>query len=239
MDMDLDYRIASEARASERAAFIRRTYGHLAGAILAFVAIEAGLFHFAFGFVETTVGTMLMQPVAWLVVIGVFMVVSWIATVWAQSDTSPGMQYLGLGLYVVAEAIIFLPLLFVATQLPQFADSHVVQKAGILTLAVFAGLTLAVFVSGKDYSALGTYLAVGSMIAFGVIVAGILFGFGLGLWFCFAMVALASGCIIYQTSNVIHKYRTDQHVAAALALFAAVALLFYYILIIFLRANRR
>jgi FtsH-binding integral membrane protein len=239
MSMDLDYQIAAQARSSERVAFIRRTYGHLAGAILAFACIEAALFHFAFGFVQATVGTMLMQPVAWLFVIGAFMVVSWIATAWAQSDTSPGMQYMGLGLYVVAEAVIFLPLLFIATQVPQFAEGHILEKAAVMTLAVFAGLTLAVFLSGKDYSALGTYLSVGGMIAFGLIVASILFGFDLGLFFCFAMVALASGCIIYQTSNVIHKFRTDQHVAAALTLFAAVALLFYYILIIFLRMSRR
>ncbi|HEX5271422.1 MAG TPA: Bax inhibitor-1 family protein, partial [Gemmataceae bacterium] len=96
-----------------------------------------------------------------------------------------------------------------------------------------------VFVSGKDFSGLRTYLAVGSLLAFGLIVAGILFNFELGLFFCFAMVALASGWIIYQTSNVIHQYNTDQYVAAALALFAAVALLFWYILRIFLLSNRR
>ena len=79
----------------------------------------------------------------------------------------------------------------------------------------------------------------GSLLAFGFIIAGILFRFELGLFFCFAMVALASGYIIYQTSNVIHQYRTDQHVAAALALFAAVALLFWYILQIFLLRGRR
>src|SRR5205807_9319950 len=53
----------------------------------------------------------------------------------------------------------------------------------------------------------------------------------------FRSVALASGYVIYQTSNVIHQYRTDQHVAAALGLFAAVALLFWYILQILLRSE--
>jgi FtsH-binding integral membrane protein len=57
--------------------------------------------------------------------------------------------------------------------------------------------------------------------------------------FCYAMVALASAAIIYNTSNVLHRYRTDQHVAAALALFAAVALLFWYILTIIMRASSR
>ena len=49
------------------------------------------------------------------------------------------------------------------------------------------------------------------------------------------MVILMSGYILYYTSNVMPHYRTDQHVAAALALFAAIATLFYYILEIVMR----
>jgi FtsH-binding integral membrane protein len=64
----------------------------------------------------------------------------------------------------------------------------------------------------------------------GLIVASILFGFGLGLWFSVAMVVVAAAAILYHTSAILRTYRTDQHVAAALALFADVALLFYYVL---------
>ncbi len=241
MDLDLDYRLAADAHASERAAFIRRTYGHLAGAILAFVVIEAVIFNVAPPELAQQI-TALMQGarISWLLVLGAFMLVSWIATRWAQSDTSAGLQYLGLGLYVVAEAILFVPILFVAQHyFPP--DAHLVAKAGFMTLAVSGGLTIAVFATGKDYSGLRTILSVGSLLAFGFIVASIFFNFGnmVSLIFCFAMVGLASGWIIYQTSNVLHHYRTDQHVAAALALFAAVALLFWYILQILLRMNRR
>jgi FtsH-binding integral membrane protein len=241
MDLDLDYRVASRAHASERAAFIRRTYAHLAGAILAFAAIEAFLFNYApSSVVETIVSTMLGSRFSWLLVLGAFMVVSWIATTWAQSGSSRALQYLGLALYVVAQAVLFVPLLFVAQHYTAPED-YVVAKAGIMTLAVFGGLTLAVFVSGKDFSFLRTYLVVGSVLALGFIVAAVLFNFQgmVVLIFCFAMVALASGWIIYQTSNVIHRFHTDQYVAAALALFAAVALLFWYILQIFLLRSRR
>jgi FtsH-binding integral membrane protein len=240
MDLELDYRIAADARASERAAFIRRTYAHLAGAILAFTALQAFLFNVASKEVtEAITGIMIGSRFSWLFVLGGFMLVSWLAESWARSDSSVGLQYLGLGLYVVAEAVLFVPLLFVAEY--KFEGEHLAAKAGIMTLAVFGGLTLAVFVSGKDFSGLRTYLCVGSLLAFGFIVASILFNFGgmVSLIFCFAMVALASGWIIYQTSNVIHQYRTDQHVAAALALFAAVGLLFWYILQIFLLSRRR
>jgi FtsH-binding integral membrane protein len=243
MDLDLDHRIAADALASERAGFIRRTYAHLAGAILAFVALEAFLFNFAPPEVTETIARLMMgSRISWLFVLGGFMLVSWLAQTWAMSDSSAGLQYLGLGLYVVAQAVLFVPVLFVATS-PQspFAGEHIPAKAGIMTLAVFAGLTLAVFVSGKDFSGLGTILSVGSMLALGFILASVLFEFKgmVVLIFCFVMVALASGAIIYQTSNVIHRFRTDQHVAAALALFAAVALLFWYILQIFLLSRRR
>ncbi|MGH7173701.1 MAG: Bax inhibitor-1 family protein, partial [Gemmataceae bacterium] len=109
----------------------------------------------------------------------------------------------------------------------------------VLTLAVFGGLTLSVFVTKKDYSPLRPILAVGSLIALGVIVAACLVGFNLGLIFSFVMVALMSGYILYYTSQIMLHYRTDQHVAAALALFAAVATLFWYILRIVMAVSSR
>ncbi len=90
--------------------------------------------------------------------------------------------------------------------------------------------TFTAFTSGADFSFLRGALTIGSFVALGLIVASILFGFTLGLLFSLAMVVFAAGAILYQTSNVLRHYRTDQHVAAALALFAAVALLFWYVL---------
>jgi len=79
---------------------------------------------------------------------------------------------------------------------------------------------------------------VGGFAAIGLIVCGTLFGFQLGTLFSAGMVALSAGYILYYTSNVLHHYRTDQHVAAALALFAAVALLFWYILRLVMALSR-
>jgi FtsH-binding integral membrane protein len=228
----MEHPIAIRASESARAAFIRRTYAHLAAAILAFAAIELVLFRVflptreaATQFVQGLFGS----PAAMLIMLVLFIGVGWLADAWARSDTSRGLQYVGLALYVVVEAIIFVPLLTIAAYyVPD--GSNLIPTAGVLTLAMFAGLTLTVFITGKDFSFLGPILMIGSLIALGVIVAGLLFGFTLGLLFSFAMVALASGYILYDTSNVLHHYRTDQHVAAALGLFASVALLFYYIL---------
>jgi FtsH-binding integral membrane protein len=223
---------AAYAPADARAAFIRRTYGHLAGAILAFIALEALLIGSGAG--ETALG-MLRGGYTWLIILGAFIGVSWLANAWAQSNTSRGLQYLGLALYVGVEAVIFLPLLYIAKTV--YPDA--IPTAAILTLAMFGGLTAAVLITRRDFSFLGPILSIGGLIALGFIVASIFIGFSLGLIFCFAMVALACGYIIYDTSNVLHRYRTDQHVAAALALFASVALLFYYILLILMSSNRR
>jgi len=224
MSYGYEYPIAAQAQSTERAQFIRRTYGHLAGAILAFIVIEAALLRIPG--IENLIRPM-VSGWGWLVVLGLFMGVGWIAQSWAQSDTSRGMQYLGLSLYVVAEAIVFLPLLYVAKN---FAGPDVIPTAAILTLAVFGGLTLAVFVTGKDFSFMGPILSIGGLLALGFIVASIFIGFNLGTVFAFAMVALMSGYILYYTSQVLYHYRTDQYVAASLALFAAVATLFWYIL---------
>ena len=59
----------------------------------------------------------------------------------------------------------------------------------------------------------------------------------MGLLFAGAMVALAAGFILYDTSNVLHHHGTDEHVAASLSLFASVALMFYSVLRIFMATS--
>jgi FtsH-binding integral membrane protein len=234
MSYGYEYPVA-RAASSERALFIRRTYAHLAGAILAFMGIEVMLFQVLGTEGQRHVLHLMLGGYNWLIVMLAFMGASWLAQSWAQAGSSPAMQYVGLGLYVVAEAIIFLPLLIIAEHFMPRA----IPTAAILTLAVFGGLTLSVFVTRKDYSPLRPILSVGTWIALGVIVAACLMGFNLGLFFSFVMVALLSGYILYYTSQVMLHYRTDQHVAAALALFAAVATLFWYILRIVMAASSR
>jgi FtsH-binding integral membrane protein len=241
MSYALDHPIAERAPESARAAFIRRTYGHLAGAILAFVAIEFVIFGAFLNSKDAAVNFLVSvfghTPYAWLIVLAVFIGAGKLAEFWARSDTSVAMQYLGLGLYVALEAAIFVPLLCIAVYFTK--DPTVLPTAGILTLSIFAGLTFSVFVTRKDFSFLGPILSICSTIALGVIICAILFGFTLGLVFAFAMVALVSAWILYQTSLVLHHYRTDQHVAAALGLFAAIATLFWYILQILLEVSSR
>jgi FtsH-binding integral membrane protein len=219
---------AAQAAADQRSDFITKTYLHLAGAVGLFVILEAVLLQLPG--IEGLVQMMFRSQISWLIVLGLFMAVSYVAQNWAQSAVSPGKQYMGLGLYVVAEAVIFVPLLYIA----QVRFPGAIQSAALATLALFTVLTAVVFLTRKDFSFLRSFLMFGGFAAMGLILVAILFKFNLGPIFTYAMIALACGYILYHTSNVMHQYRIGQHVAAALALFASVALLFWYILQLFM-----
>jgi len=219
---------AADAASDERASFILRTYYHLAGAIGAFVLIEAILL--SLPITPSLVESVLGARYGWLIMLGAFMAVSWIADSWARSSTSLATQYMGLSLYVVAEAIIFVPLLFLAQQF----HPGIIGTAATATLGLFAVLTAIVFITRKDFSFLRSVLMFGGIAAFGLIGCAIFFNFALGPIFTYAMIAFACAYILYSTSNVMLHYRTDQYVAASLALFAAVALLFWYIVQLFM-----
>lgn len=215
--------VVANLEVDQRVRFLRQTYLHLGAAVAAFVAIEAALLQMP------SIGNLaigLTQGYNWLLVLGAFAVVSWVADRWARSSTSLGMQYAGLFLYVVAEAVIFVPLLYFATTF----DPQAIPIAGTATLVIFGGLTTVVFVTRQDFSFLRGVLGLVMIGAIGLVVCSILFGFELGTFFTVAMIVMAGGFILYDTSNVLHHYREGQHVAAALALFASVALLFFYVL---------
>lgn len=230
--------VAINASADERRVFIKKTYVHLMLAIYAFVAFE-WLF-FSMGLEQPALQFLGTSRFAWLIVLGGFMGVSYLANSWAVSSTSRGMQYAGLSLYVVAEALIFVPLLAIArlqTVQVQGTSIGVIPAAAITTLVIFGGLTAFVFISKQDFSFLGAFLGLAGFSAIALIVVAMIFGLNVGIWFVWAMVVLASGYILYDTSNVLYRYRTDQYVAASLALFASVALLFWYVLQLFMRRD--
>ena len=221
----------ADAMPAQRAQFIRKTYMLLAAAILAFIVVEAGLF--ASGAAALIANLVFSGGmIGWLVVLGLFMVVSYIARTWATSETSVSTQYFGLGVAIIAEAVIFVPLLTIAA-LRSDDPFTLLLKAGTVTIGLFLGITATVFITRSDFSFLGPILAIGGFADLGLIVASALFGLTLGNLFLFAMVAFAGTAILYETSNVLHRFNTNQHVAASLTLFAAIALLFWYILSIF------
>jgi len=218
------------ARAVEtRADFITRTYNHLMGAIVGFTLLEFWLF--SSGAAEK-IAAFMMQG-SWLLVLGAFVVVSWFASRVAATSQSSVSQYAALAGFVAAEAILFVPLLTLADRVAP----GTITSAALVTLVGFGALTAVAFSTRKDFSFLGGLLRWSFALALVAIVAAVLFGFNLGTGFSLGMVGLAVAAILYDTSNVLHHYPEDRHVAAALQLFASVALMFWYVLRIFIAAR--
>jgi FtsH-binding integral membrane protein len=220
----------AEAPLETRTEFVRKTYTHVAGAIglfalIEFLMIQAGLGNAALSLMGT-------GKYSWLIVMGAFMVVSWLANKWAYGGASKGMQYAGLALYTVAEAVIFLPLIAIALMRPN--GVAIIGQATVVTGFLVLGLTAIAFTTKKDFTFLGGMIKIGCFIALGLIVASIFMGFSLGIWFSGAMVLLMAGSILYNTSAIMYHYSPGQHVAAALSLFASIATLFWYVLRMFM-----
>ncbi|HLO72659.1 MAG TPA: Bax inhibitor-1 family protein [Flavobacterium sp.] len=215
--------IVSYATDVERAAFFKKTYSHVAYAILGFMLVEAILLRIVP--VEWTM-YMMSGKYIWLFIIGLF----WLGSTMTDKlvfHPDRNKQYLGLGLYVLLEAIIFLPMITIAVL---YSGSEMIIQAALITLFMFSGLTAVVFMTKTDFSFLRTAITIGGFVALGIIVVGAIFGFNLGLWFSVGMVALASASILYQTSQIKDQFSTDQYVGASLQLFASIMLLFWYIL---------
>lgn len=211
----------------QKAVFYRKTYTHLAIAVLMFIVVEYIFIHTAF---IRNLALKLTDGFLWLIMLGGFMLATNYAERLALSTTNKNKQYLALGIYVVAEAFIFIPLIIIALISAKESGTNLLSQAAVLTLALFAGISSVAFLSKRDFSFLRSVITITSFVAFGLIIAGMIFGFNLGLWFSAGMVVLASISILYQTSQMIHKYYEEQYVAAALGLFSSIMLLFWYIL---------
>jgi uncharacterized protein len=205
-----------------RSIFITRTYSHVVGGILGFILVELGLFesglalpiaHFMLGF-------------NWLLIMGAFMLTGWLASHTAQTSSSIGMQYFAYAAYVVAQALIFVPMLYIAeAKAPGTIDS-----ATLVTALGAGGLMLVAHRTRKDFSFLRAILMWAFVLAVIAIIGGVVFGFQLGTWFSVLMIGFAGAAILYDTSNIILHYPEDRYVSAAMQLFASIALMFWYVL---------
>lgn len=214
--------LVASAEPSQRALFIRKTYAHLAGAILLFALLESHLLSLP---IAQTFTAYAGNRFVWMGVLAGYMFISAVAEGMTKSSRNIIVQYFALAFYVAAEAVIFVPLLTMA----KVVSPEIIPTASILTGILTIGLTLVVCSTRTDFSFLRTFVSVGGFVALGLILGSLIFGFGLGMIFSAAMIVLASGAILYSTHRVLNEYQTNQPVAAALSLFAAVALLFWYI----------
>src|SRR5688572_8442983 len=217
---------------SDRVTFLRKTYAHLGISLIAFALIAGGMMKFA---TETSLRWSAWAlgngGLRWLLVLLAFMVIGIIAQRLAFSDTSRAVQYIGLVVGVVAQGFILQPLLWLVMAKVGVNDfMPIVTQSIVITLAIFVGLTLTVFLTKKDFSFMRGALIVCTFGALGTIVASLAFGFTLGSVFCGLMILLMSGYVLYQTSLVMRDFPPQAYVAAALFLFSTIATMFWYVL---------
>jgi uncharacterized protein len=229
--MDSSYSVpVGELEARAQGSFLVRVYAQLALAIVLFVGLEVWFF-------KSGIANVVLQfvsGVSWLIVLGGFMLLSWLATMIAVPTVARPLQYVGFALYILLQALIFVPLLAVADQ----SAPGVIASAAQATLGGFFLLTGVVVVTRKDFSFLRSLIVWGGLFGLVAIVCSVLFGFELGTWFSVAMVLLAGASVLYTTSNVLQRYPQNADVAAALQLFAGIALMFWYVLRLFMGARR-
>ncbi len=212
-----------------RGDFLVRVYQHLGAALVAFVAFEALLFNLGvagklYDFIAKS-----GRGYVWLLILGAFMIVSWMATSAAHDILNPQRQYLGLFGIAAAESLIFAPFLYYFFRVADDGATDVWVAAAI-TAVGFVGLTGVGLVTRRDLSFIRPIMLWAGLCALLLIVSAALFGLHLGVWFSVAMIALAGGSILYQTQTIIRRYPSEAYVGAAVQLFASVMLLFWYVL---------
>jgi FtsH-binding integral membrane protein len=157
--------------------------------------------------------------------------VGWVAQRLAMSETSSTVQYIGLAIAVLAEALIVQPLLWVALlKFGSNTGTNLILQAGLITIAIFGGLTATVWITKKDFSFMRGALMIASFAFLGVIIASMIFGFHTGGILAGVGILLMAGYILYYTSIVMKEFPPTAHVAAALILFSTIATLFWYVL---------
>jgi len=215
----------SEASVEDRSDFIWKCYAHVVGAILAFAAIE--VYFFQSGIAERIAAPMLNN---WLLVLGAFMLASWGATHVAHRVESRNAQYAAFAAFIFVEALIFAPMLYIAS----LKSPDIIDSAAGVTILGCVGLISTAMITRKDFSFLRGLLTWMFFLAMAGIIGSLLFGFQLGTWFSVAMIGFAGAAVLYDTSNIMHHYPQDRYVAASMALFASIALMFWYILRLFM-----
>jgi hypothetical protein len=241
---------------SDRVTFLRKTYAHLGGALIAFALVTAAIMNYATelslkfaGFGGTGMNFLLIM----LLFIGV----NYGAQKLAMSETSRGLQYAGLGLAVVLWSFIAQPIIWFAVL--KFGGAHaltrnlsgtltphlsgdaalILGEATIVTLAIFIGLTVTVFITKKDFTFLRGILSVATFALIGIALASAIFGFSMGMIYSGFVIALMAGYILFQTSLILGYFRPTQYVAASLMLFTSVVTLFIHVLNILASSQRR
>lgn len=197
---------ASEVSVSERVGFIRKVYALFFAATL--FAIGGAVLGISF--------PPLMRAAAQHPWIMFFLMIGGVIAAQAVRHV-PVVNLFALFAFTTLTGVIISPLLYIVGQ----TNPNSIVQAGILTVGIFGGLTAYVFLSNRDFSFLRGMVTVGLIV---VILAGLcnaLFVGSLGFSFAIsiAVLLLFSGFVLYDTSNIIRRYPTNEYVAGALDLY--------------------
>jgi FtsH-binding integral membrane protein len=148
----------------------------------------------------------------------------------------PGLNLVALFGFTTFTGLMISPLLYIIGR----DNPASIFQAGALTVGIFGGLTAYAFISNKDFSFMRGMLVVGLIT---VVLGGLLnvlmvgssaLGFGLAV----GALLLFSGFVLYDTSNIIRRYPTNEYIAGALDLYLDAFNIFLALLRI-LNAGRR
>jgi modulator of FtsH protease len=201
----LQAQTAAEASLADRLSFIRKVYGLFFAATL-----------FAIGGV--LLGFSNMELMAFAARNPIIILLVMIGGVMAATALrhKPGINLVALFGFTTLTGVVISPLLYIVS----LSNPASILEAGILTVGIFGGLTAYVFISKRDFSFMRGLLVTGLIV---IILAGVLniFIASSALYFAGAVAALLlfSGFVLYDTSNIIRRYPTNEYVAGALALY--------------------
>jgi FtsH-binding integral membrane protein len=216
---------AARAGVAERMSFVRKVYAlFFAATLFAIVGIGIG-----FAFPVLMVGVARHPWLSFFALMGGVMGAQAVRLV-------PGINLLALFAFTTLTGVIISPLIAIYTQL----NPASIWQAGLMTVGIFGGLTAYVFISKKDFSFMRGMLVTGLIVLILTVVLNLFIVGSSALAFGISCAALLlfSGFVLYDTSNVIRHYRTNEYVAGALALYLDAFNIFLALLRI-LNAGRR
>ena len=190
---------------AERATLVRRTYA------LVFAGILVTMAGSAFAFTQPRLLN-LVAAHPFLTFLASFAPLMLATRVRTQFPANIGLTLL----FTFVTGIWIAPLLLVA----ESRQPGVVAQAGLLTGSAFAVLTLYAFVSRRDFSAWGSFFAVGIWVLIAASLLNFFVGsMGAGLWIAAATVVVFSGMLVFDTWRLRNQYGPDEYVQAAVAIY--------------------
>ena len=215
---------AADASVSERMGFIRKVYAlFFVGTFFAMGGVMAGFV------IPGVIPTVVAHPfITFLLMMGGVMA--------AQAARHvPVVNLVAFFGFTTLTGLVISPFMaYIA-----YTNPVSIAQAGALTVGIFGGLTAYVFISKKDFSFMRGMLTTGLIVIVLASALNIFLGSG-GLGFGVAVGALLlfSGYVLYDTSNIIKRYQTNEYIAGALDLYLDLWNIFLALLRI-LNAGRR